>query len=145
MKTKLFLFVALFGVFFLMQSCDKDEDIVFPEYPQEKLQFNQAIFLELSGLDNRNYLDSTDLTVAAGKVVKIESVGYSIVFSGYDSPQRNSSVNLFINDMALSSLPAWLPSGQYKVKLVLHDSPANDGHIHKGYLTGIEYNILPLQ
>lgn len=140
MKTKLFNFIFFFAVLSALQSCDKDEDIIFPEYPKEKLQFNQAKFIEIS-VSNSPADTSISFEVPSEKVLKIESAHLS---------ERDYSLHLFLNNTLLvsvsghtytgtpSSFPIWLPEGTYSLRLQVTAPGGAQGNI-----SGVEYNIVP--
>jgi len=114
---------------------------------QGTLQFNRVVLTELSGLDNVRTVATSTLTVDADKVLKVEYISYSTIHV-IDGLKSGGSVKLFIDNMNLGNgtaglFPVWLPAGTYTLKLIQDNSPSNDGHIFIGFLSALEFNVIP--
>jgi len=141
MKTKLFIFVALFGALFMLQSCDKDEDIIIPPAQttvivEEKLQFNQAVYVELDTLHpgcgdcTLNIAISKTITVDSNKVLKIESINHvgTTGLTDADDPVV---------------FPIWVPAGEYNLEIKISgDYAAFSSRQITAVLSGVEYEII---
>ena len=149
MKKITLICFALFGALLSFQSCDKDEDIFFPEYPQDKLQFSKVVFLEMEGVYTLSgaamVLDSMYYEVPVGQVLKVESASardMSRTDAGNGYIYLNDKV-IFNSDPTDNSgnpyLPLWLPQGSYKIDL---GGNANTGDTLKGYVSGILYDVV---
>lgn len=122
---------------------------------QNNLQFSQVRYLTLSGYcgscNGGAYLDSFIVTVAANKVLKIESAGTNIVNSnGYSLIGSSGYFSLAVEttviyqtgnyDSHLSG-PIWLPSGTYTLRLMANTASTDVGV--KGFISALEFNIVP--
>lgn len=142
-----FLF-ALLGVFFLTPSCDKDEDIVFPEYPQDKLQFSKVVYVELDTLHpgcgdcTLNIALSKTITVDSNKVLKIESINHVGTTGLTDG-------DIFFNRLIIDAsnslvvFPIWVPAGEYNLEIKISgDYGAFPSRQITAMLSGVEYEII---
>lgn len=128
---------------------------------QGNLQFNQVKFIELAGI-NYNHappfyymkgIDSVTITIPANKVWKIEKVKATGVDSLNDYPDLSLHGYAYItlNDVIIYDATSgemgngniiWLPAGTYKLRLTAR-IPSNDQGKFKGFISAIEYNIVP--
>jgi hypothetical protein len=116
------------------------------------LQFNQAIFLTISG--NGSNATTQNFTVPNNKVWKIESAaaGYFNLngtrYPGgtlsinditiYSCPILYGGTSAYVNLSIISNLPIWLPTGSYS--MILSSEPTLGA---KGFISGVEYNLVP--
>ena len=111
------------------------------------LQFNQAIYTTIVGIGGQ--FTQVPITVPANKIWKIESASCSI-----DSQQGTQNIYLSLNGVVItaytlsvgqpsysSCFPIWLPSGSYGINL--YNSGGNGGPIAVGFISGVEYNLVP--
>lgn len=146
-----FLIGLLFMVGILFQSCDKDE-IIFPEYPQEKLEFNQVKYFELSGAGNAgDIVDSLVFSVPPQRVLKLENVGIwssssenqvFLLLNGVSIKNWNRQP-LSVNESSPSvseSFPFWLPEGTHTLSLLF--TSGSGSSTVKASVSAIEYNIV---
>jgi len=128
---------------------------------QGNLQFNQVKFIELAGINYNNTppvyyykgIDSVTITIPANKVWKIEkakAVGVDSL-NGYPDFYGHGQPFLTLNDVPMYEASSaevgfgnilWLPAGTYKLRLMAR-IPSNDGGKFKGFISAIEYNIVP--
>lgn len=155
MKNRIFFLFMLLGVLFSFQSCDKDEDIIFPEYPQDKLQFSKAILFELegtyvSGTGNNIILDSIEMNVATNKVLKIENIAVATLENGVPT---DIAMEIYLQDATLISwtanqeirhnnLPFWLPMGVYELKVFVSPGNVSNSFSGKAIISAIEYDVI---
>ena len=139
MKKKILISLAILGALLSFQSCDKDEDIVFPEYPQDKLQFSKVVYVELYTTlfcVNCSFALLETIVVAQNKALKIESINVSENNMVYFN---NLNIDAIPGDIAF---PIWLPTGSYALEIRASDVSFNTRQI-KAILSGLEYNIVP--
>ena len=150
MKTSYLCFMTLLGLFFFMQSCNKEcemPDINFPEYPQEKLQFNNVVFLEMEGVYTLSgavmVLNSIDYEVPDGQVLKVESASTRDISEGGEGNGivyvNDKVIFHYSNNSGNPYLPLWLPHGSYKIDLA---GNASTGDTLKGFVSGILYDVV---
>lgn len=120
----------------------------------QHLEFGQPIFIELEGTTTSStdvVVDSFVLNIPAGKTVKISSVGHGMERGTDGLLTTESGSHLFLNKKSLwyhgggstipDPMPIWLPTGQYVFYLTGNGS--SQLPIWRGYVSGIEFNIVP--
>jgi len=124
---------------------------VFEMVGQGNLQFSKVVFIELEGISSIasgvDIVDSTNLIVPTGKVVKIESasvgrqaIGNGNFFGNYDvGVYLNGKIITPLNRDGAYPLPIWLKEGIYSIKL----QGSYSSFISKGFISGIEFNVTP--
>jgi hypothetical protein len=103
------------------------------------LEFNRVIYETISGVATSNtpsVINTKNLTVPANKIWKLENttVNFQLGSVGYYS--------CYLDGLLLNAYnPIYLPSGSYTLQLVgwVSSGTGNGG----GYISGIEYNIVP--
>lgn len=130
-------------------------------FSQGNLQFNQVLAIDLTGTYASNghiILQSSTITIPAGKVWKVESancriknVNEALLYGSSSSNRLAMTIdNVAIchiaasntSDSGVTELPMWLPAGTYNVELVAYISSANS-HTFYGKATVIEFNVIP--
>ena len=141
-------------------------------HAQGNLQFNRVVNFNYSGTQNQSAsgglmtYQSATINVSAGKVLKIESAGVklTIVSSPLQPPYFPSDyTNLVLNNIPIAlesgappssyagttvrdksmGFPIWLSSGSYQVKLQGYSSNTNQDFLAYGWISAIEFNIVP--
>lgn len=144
MKTKLLIFSVLFGALFMLQSCYKEEDIVFP---QEKLQFNKVVYIELDTLlpscsdCSVSFTFSETIIVGTNKALKVESINFSNVEDPAGAVYLN---NLEMSrDVSTNQFPIWVPTGDYNFEVRYSGSfGSHPSRQVTATLSGLEYDIV---
>jgi len=137
----------------MLQSCDKDEDIIIPPAQttvivEEKLQFNQAVYVELDTLHpgcgdcTLNIAISKTITVDSNKVLKIESINH-VGTTGL------TDADIFFNKLIIDAsndpvvFPIWVPAGEYNLEIKISgDYAAFSSRQITAVLSGVEYEII---
>ena len=114
---------------------------------------------KISKVCGANYcVDSISIVVPANKVLKIESASGGVSRDGITSVLPTSFLELSLDNSiiysasivstttynyqkSLTPFPIWLPSGTYT--LAMYSDISNSNYRAHGYISGIEYNIVP--
>lgn len=130
-------------------------------FGQGNLQFNQVLGIDMTGTSAAGghiVVQTSTITVPAGKVWKIESANCRIAYTNsailYGSSANNRLIMTVDNvavchvapanssESGLTELPMWLPAGTYNIELVAYISSAF-AHTFYGKATVIEFNVVP--
>ncbi|MEO1415057.1 MAG: hypothetical protein AAFW00_07245 [Bacteroidota bacterium] len=131
---------------------------------QGNLEFNQVRVFELEGIASNtnstihNKLDSIQISVPPGKVLKIEFANVSFLSQVTPNtafePTADGSTRgfIFLNDVIISpartnktdmgNFPIWLSSGTYQLAISGLGSSSNPLR-YKGLVSAIEFNVSP--